>query len=51
MATTSAKTIPDVGAQFHAMWMGYADAQRIGVLDKLKARGVTTVRIDGTSRR
>ena len=44
--TSSTKTVPDIGTQFHAMWTGYTDAQRIDVLDKLRARGVTTVRID-----
>jgi hypothetical protein len=37
---------PDVGAQFHAMWTSYTDAQRHDVLTKMRNAGVTTVRID-----
>ncbi len=44
--TTITPATPDVGAQFHAMWTSYTDAQRIDVLNKLQACGMTTVRID-----
>jgi hypothetical protein len=37
---------PGIGVQFHGMWSSYTDAQRILVLDKLKAAGIKTVRID-----
>lgn len=37
---------PDVGVQFHAMWTSYSEAQRIQVLDRMQAYGMTTVRID-----
>jgi hypothetical protein len=44
--TTVASVNPDIGVQFHAMWSSYTDAQRIDVLTKLQAAGITTVRID-----
>ena len=37
---------PSVGAQFHATWSDYEDAERLAVLDKLAAAGVEWVRID-----
>ena len=37
---------PAVGAQFHATWSAYTDAQRTAMLDKLQAAGVKWVRID-----
>jgi hypothetical protein len=42
-ATTSAAS---VGVQFHGMWQMYSDAQRIAVLDKLRAAGSRSVRLD-----
>jgi hypothetical protein len=44
-ATVVAGT-PDIGAQFHAMWSSYTDAQRDDVLTKMQAAGMRTVRID-----
>lgn len=38
--------LPDVGVAFHCTWSDYTDDQRAVVLDKLKAAGVTWVRID-----
>jgi polysaccharide biosynthesis protein PslG len=35
-----------VGTMFHGMWQFYSDVQRIAVLDKLKAAGVDSVRLD-----
>jgi hypothetical protein len=35
-----------VGANFHGMWSTYTDAQRITMLDGLKAAGVDSVRLD-----
>jgi hypothetical protein len=35
-----------VGVQFHGMWQMYTDAQRIQVLDTLRAAGVKSVRLD-----
>lgn len=37
---------PEVGVQFHALWSDYTDQERVAVLDKLAAAGVTWVRID-----
>ncbi len=37
---------PGVGTQFHCTWDHYTNAERDAVLDKLKAVGVTWVRID-----
>lgn len=37
---------PVFGAQFHAMWSNYTDAQREQLLDQLKASGTRDVRID-----
>jgi beta-xylosidase len=37
---------PAVGVQFHALWSDYTDQERVVVLDKLAAAGVTWVRID-----
>ena len=37
---------PDVGVQFHATWSDYTDEQRLAVLDKMAAAGLTWVRID-----
>jgi hypothetical protein len=45
-ANVNPAATPDVGVQFHGMWSSYTDAQRIAVLNKLQANGVTTVRID-----
>jgi hypothetical protein len=45
-ANINPATSPDVGVQFHAMWSSYSDAQRIDVLNKMQAAGMTTVRID-----
>ncbi len=42
----AAPTTPAVGVQFHGMWSDYTDAQRIEVLDKMAAAGVTWVRLD-----
>jgi hypothetical protein len=40
-------TVPrPVGVQFHGMWADYTDHTRAIVLDKLRAAGVTTVRMD-----
>ena len=44
--TASALVPPPVGVQFHGLWSSYTDAQRGAILDKLKAAGVTSVRID-----
>jgi polysaccharide biosynthesis protein PslG len=35
-----------VGAQFHCTWSHYTNATRVAVLDKLRAAGVSWVRID-----
>lgn len=35
-----------VDAMFHGLWTSYTDAQRVRVLDQLRAAGVTSVRID-----
>ena len=43
-ATSGAR--PAVGSVFHCTWSDYDDAQRAAVLDKLKAAGLTWVRID-----
>lgn len=43
---TSVGALPVFGTQFHGMWSSYTDKQRAMVLDKLKANGVTTVRLD-----
>jgi hypothetical protein len=45
-ANVNPATTPDLGVQFHAMWSSYTDTQRIDVLNKMHAYGVTTVRID-----
>jgi hypothetical protein len=37
---------PEIGVQFHGMWSSYTDAERIVILDTLKAAGVRTVRLD-----
>lgn len=37
---------PAVGAQFHATWTNYSDADRVEILDKLAAAGLEWVRID-----
>lgn len=37
---------PDIGVVFHCAWSDYNDSQRTQVLDKMKAAGVTWVRID-----
>jgi polysaccharide biosynthesis protein PslG len=37
---------PEVGVQLHGMWSDYTDAERIAVLDKIAAAGLTWVRID-----
>lgn len=42
----AATVTASVGVQFHGMWQMYTDAQRIQVLDKLKAAGVKSVRLD-----
>lgn len=34
------------GAQFHAMWYSFTDAERVRLLDALAANGATLVRID-----
>ena len=38
--------IPAVGSQFHGMWSDYTDQERLEVLDKLAAAGVTWIRLD-----
>jgi polysaccharide biosynthesis protein PslG len=45
-ATAQPSGIPTFGVQFHAGWSTYTNMQRIEVLDKLQAAGVTWVRID-----
>jgi hypothetical protein len=35
-----------VGSQFHGLWSNYTDTQRTQVLDRLKAAGVTSIRVD-----
>lgn len=45
-AATSTGSLPTFGTQFHGMWSSYTDSKRAMVLDKLKANGVTTVRLD-----
>lgn len=45
LAATSG-TLPQFGTQFHGMWSSYTDKQRVMVLDRLKANGATTVRLD-----
>lgn len=42
----SANPTPPIGVQFHGMWSDYTDPTRAAVLDKLRAAGVTTVRMD-----
>ncbi len=37
---------PAVGAQFHATWTNYTDADRVQILDQLAAAGLEWVRID-----
>ena len=37
---------PAAGVHFHCMWTSYSDAQRIAVLDDLRAAGISWVRID-----
>lgn len=39
-------SLPAFGAQFHATWSDYTDAQRALVLDRLQAAGAKWVRID-----
>jgi hypothetical protein len=46
VARTATATGVPVGANFHGMWSTYTDAQRITVLDGLKAAGVDSVRLD-----
>jgi hypothetical protein len=46
VARTATGTGVPVGANFHGMWSTYTDAQRITVLDGLKAAGVDSVRLD-----
>jgi plastocyanin len=46
LAAAQPSGIPTFGVQFHASWSSYTNAQRILVLDKLQAAGVTWVRID-----
>jgi hypothetical protein len=43
---TAPATRPAVGAQFHCAWSFYTNPDRVAVLDKLKAAGITWVRID-----
>ncbi|HVQ95726.1 MAG TPA: family 1 glycosylhydrolase [Mycobacteriales bacterium] len=45
-AAPAATTPLSVGVQFHGMWSMYTDAQRVLVLDKLKAAGSHSVRLD-----
>jgi polysaccharide biosynthesis protein PslG len=45
-ARAAAPVPPSFGVQFHATWSDYTDAQRVAVLDKLKAAGVTWIRVD-----
>lgn len=45
-ANANRTATPDVGVQFHGTWTRYTDAQRVDILDRLQATGVTTVRID-----
>jgi hypothetical protein len=42
----AATPLPGFGAQFHATWGDYTDAQRAAVLDKLAAAHVQWVRVD-----
>ncbi|HEV7887314.1 MAG TPA: glycosyl hydrolase [Acidimicrobiales bacterium] len=42
----AATPLPAFGAQFHATWGDYTDAQRAAVLDKLAAAHVQWVRVD-----
>jgi polysaccharide biosynthesis protein PslG len=44
-ASTGQTGVP-VGANFHGMWSTYTDAQRILILDRLKAAGADSVRLD-----
>ncbi len=37
---------PDVGVQFHGTWARYTDEERVDILNRLQATGVTTVRMD-----
>ena len=37
---------PGIGTQFHCLWSDYTNAERAAVLDKMKAAGVSWVRID-----
>jgi plastocyanin len=46
LAAAQPSGVPTFGVQFHAGWSTYTNAQRIEVLDKLQAAGVTWVRID-----
>lgn len=45
-ASANRGSTPDVGVQFHALWPDYTDPERVEVLDKIQAAGMTTVRID-----
>jgi hypothetical protein len=45
VVVTSGTGVP-VGANFHGMWSSYTDAQRITMLDGLKASGADSVRLD-----
>lgn len=45
-AAPAAFSGPAIGTQFHCNWNFYTDPDRLAVLDKLKAAGVTWVRID-----
>lgn len=45
-AVAGASTGVPVGANFHGMWSTYSDAQRILLLDGLKAAGADSVRLD-----
>lgn len=42
----AAAPAPEFGVQFHGTWSSYTDTSRAMVLDKLKASGASTVRID-----
>ena len=46
LAGGTAAGMPAVGVQFHALWSDYTDQERVTVLDKMAAAGVTWVRID-----
>ena len=45
-SATGVGTTTGMGVQFQAFWSNYTDAERIAVLDRLKAAGVKSVRID-----